>query len=113
MGIIDYITGSISLAAIVISIIAFVQNLKIEKRQLRIGKMEEMLEITNILNINYQYFDDTHFFKTQLLSDQKESNDTDKYLSQVKSLSEISDEIDIRNKLAGLYVLNNSSKKKF
>ncbi len=113
MGIIDYITGSISLAAIVISIIAFVQNLKIEKRQLRIGKMEEMLEITHILNINYQYFDDTHFFKTQLLSDQKESNDTDKYLSQVKSLSEISDEIDIRNKLAGLYVLNNSSKKKF
>jgi hypothetical protein len=104
----DYITGVISIVAIVISIIAYIQNSKNEKRQLRIEKIEEMLEITHVLNANYQYFEDTHFFKTQLLSETKESMEKDKYLFQVKELSKISKEIDIRNKLTRLYILNNS-----
>jgi len=50
MTISDYITGGISIIAIVISIIAYLQNSRIEKRQLRIEKLEEMLEITHTLN---------------------------------------------------------------
>ena len=55
MGINDYITGGISIIAIVISVIAYLQTSRNEKRQLRIGKLEEMLEITHILMGNYQY----------------------------------------------------------
>ena len=104
----DYITGAISLIAIIISAVAFVQSLKSQKRQLRIEKIEEILEITHILNTNYQYFEDTQIFKIQLISGVAESSEKNKYLAQVKTLKKISDEIDIRNKLSRLYILNNS-----
>lgn len=105
----DYITGGISIVAIVISIIAYLQNSRIEKRQLRIEKLEEMLEITHTLMGNYEYFDDTIFFKNQLLSDNKNNGvDKDKYIKQIKELIKISENIDLQNKLTRLFVLNNS-----
>ena len=104
----DYITGAFSLIAIGISIIAYIQNLKGQKRELRIEKLEEILEITHLLNGNYQYFEDTQFFKIQLLSDQANKDKKLKYLTQVKVLQEIANEIDLRNTLSRLYVLNNS-----
>jgi hypothetical protein len=67
----DYVTGIISITAIVISIIAYIQNSRIEKRQLRIEKLEEMLEITHILVGNYQYFEDTNHFKNDIISETK------------------------------------------
>ncbi len=102
----DYITGIISLIAIVISVIAFLQNYRIEKRQLRIEKLEEMLEITHILMGNYQYFEDTNIFKNSVISGTKDSSE--KYNRQIKGLSQISESIDLQNKLTRLFVLNNS-----
>ncbi|WP_040280843.1 hypothetical protein [Psychroserpens damuponensis] len=108
MGINDYVTGIISIIAIVISVIAYIQNTRIEKRQLRIEKLEEMLEITHILMGNYQYFEDTNFFKNIMLSETKDSTEIEKYNRQVKSLIQISENIDLQNKLTRLFVLNNS-----
>jgi len=104
----DYITGGISLIAIVISMIAFLQNSKIEKRQLRIEKLEEMLEITHILMGNYQYFEDTNVFKNDIISGTKDNTEKEKYNRQIKGLSQISESIDLQNKLTRLFVLNNS-----
>lgn len=104
----DYITFAFSLVAIGISIVAYIQNLKGQKRELRIEKLEEILEITHLLNGNYQYFEDTQFFKTHLLLDQADKDEKLKYLTQVKVLQEISNEIDLRKTLSRLYVLNNS-----
>jgi|SRR5690554_708403 len=108
MGINDYVTGIISIIAIVISVIAYIQNSRIEKRQLRIEKLEEMLEITHILMGNYQYFEDTNFFKNIMLSEAKDNTEKEKYNRQVKSLIQISESIDLQNKLTRLFVLNNS-----
>ncbi len=108
MGINDYITGIISIVAIVISVIAYLQNSRIEKRQLRIEKLEEMLEITHILMGNYQYFEDTNFFKNGILIETKNDAEKAKYKRQVEALIKISDRIDLQNKLTRLFVLNNS-----
>lgn len=108
MGINDYVTGIISIIAIVISVIAYIKNSRIEKRQLRIEKLEEMLEITHILMGNYQYFEDTNFFKNIMLSEAKDNTEKEKYNRQVKSLIQISESIDLQNKLTRLFVLNNS-----
>jgi hypothetical protein len=104
----DYITGVISIIAIVISVIAYLQNSKNEKRQLRIGKLEEMLEITHILIGNYQYFEDTNFFKNDVISGTKDKAEIEKYNRQIKGLSQISESIDLQDKLTRLFVLNNS-----
>ncbi len=104
----DYITGIISIIAIVISIIAYLENSRIEKRQLRIEKLEEMLEITHILMGNYQYFEDTNFFKNDIFSETKDNAEKEKYNQQIKGLSKISESIDLQNKLTRLFVLNNS-----
>ena len=104
----DYITGTISIIAIVISVIAYLENSRIEKRQLRIEKLEEMLEITHILMGNYQYFDDTNFFKNIIFSETKDNTEIEKYNRQVKSLQQISESIELQNKLTRLFVLNNS-----
>ncbi|WP_027127276.1 hypothetical protein [Gelidibacter mesophilus] len=104
----DYITGIISIIAIVISIIAYIQNSRSDKRQLRIGKLEEMLEITHILMGNYQYFEDTNFFKTNLISGTKDNAELEKYNQQIKALSQISERIELQDKLTRLFVLNNS-----
>lgn len=105
----DYITGGISIVAIVISIIAYLQNSRIEKRQLRIEKLEEMLEITHTLKGYYEYFDDTTSFKNQLFLDNKNNNvDKVKYIKQIKELIKITENIDLQNKLTRLFVLNNS-----
>ncbi|MHA7944591.1 hypothetical protein ACJOV8_016050 [Formosa sp. 3Alg 14/1] len=105
----ESITGGISIVAIVISIIAYLQNLRIEKRQLRIEKLEEMLEITHTLMGNYEYFDDTFFLKNKLLLDKKTNDvDKEKYIKQVKELIKISESINLQNKLTRLFVLNNS-----
>ncbi|TDQ28400.1 hypothetical protein [Tenacibaculum caenipelagi] len=104
----DYVTGIISITAIVISIIAYIQNSRIEKRQLRIEKLEEMLEITHILVGNYQYFEDTNHFKNDIISETKNESEKEKYLRQVKVLREVSENIDLQNKLTRLFVLNNS-----
>lgn len=105
----DYITGGISIVAIVISIIAYLQNSRIEKRQLRIEKLEEMLEITHTLKGNYEYFDDTNLFKNELLSDNKNNDvEKDKYIKQINELIKISENIDLQSKLTRLFVLNNS-----
>lgn len=66
-----------------------------------------MIEITHILNGNYQYFEDTFFFKTGL-SNEQSIKKKEKYLQQVNSLMKISEEIDLSKKLSRLYVLNNS-----
>ncbi len=108
MGLNDYLTYTISIIAIVISIIAYFQNRKISKRQLRIGRIEEILEITHILSVNYHYFYDTYSFQKFVLSDLKDENDHKKYLRQLKALTEISNKIDLQNKLSRLYILNNS-----
>lgn len=109
MAISDYITGGISIIAIVISIIAYLQNSRIEKRQLRIEKLEEMLEITHTLKGNYEYFDDTNFFKNELLSDNKNNDiEKEKYIKQVEELIKISENFDLQSKLTRLFVLNNS-----
>jgi hypothetical protein len=104
----DYITGIISIIAIVISVIAYLENSRIEKRQLRIEKLEEMLEITHVLIGNYQYFEDTNFFKNDMFSGMKDSTEKEKYNLQIISLSQISESIDLQNKLTRLFVLNNS-----
>lgn len=104
----DYITYAISIVAIVISIIAFIQNHKISKRQTRIVRIEEILEIIHILNINYHYFYDTYFFKESNLTHSIENKEEKKYLKQVKALIEISNKINLQNKLSRLHILNNS-----
>jgi len=104
----DYITGIISIIAIVISIIAYIQNSRSDKRQLRIGKLEEMLEITHILMGNYHYFEDTNFLITNLISGTKDNAELEKYNQQIKALSQISERIELQDKLTRLFVLNNS-----
>jgi hypothetical protein len=104
----NYITGIISIIAIVISIIAYIQNSRSDKRQLRIGKLEEMLEITHILMGNYHYFEDTNFLITNLISGTKDNAELEKYNQQIKALSQISERIELQDKLTRLFVLNNS-----
>jgi|SRR5690554_1849809 len=105
----EYITLGISTVAIVISIIAYLQNSRIEKRQVRIEKLEEMLEITHILMGNYQYFEDTHSFKTHLSSQSENSSkDKERYVRQLKELIQIAESIKLQNMLTRLFVLNNS-----
>ncbi|WP_040282759.1 hypothetical protein [Psychroserpens damuponensis] len=104
----DYITGIISIIAIVISVIAYLQNSRIEKRQLRIVKLEEMLEITHILMGNYQYFEDTNFFKNDILKGIKDNPEKENYNRQINALNQISESIELQKKLTRLYVLSNS-----
>lgn len=105
----EYITIIVSIIAIIISVITYLQNLRIDKRKLRIEKLEEMLEITHTLIGYYEYFEDTLFFKNQILSDNKRNDvKIEKYNKQVKELIKISDNIDLQNKLTRLFVLNNS-----
>ncbi|EHQ02133.1 hypothetical protein [Gillisia limnaea] len=103
-----YLTYAISIIAIILSIIAYIQNWKIATRQSRIGRIEEILEITHILNMNYNYFYDTYFFKETVLSELKKNEDEEKYLRQIKALTDISNKIDLQKKLSRLYVINNS-----
>ena len=99
----------ISLAAILISALTFYQNLKNHKRQLRISKIEEILEITHLLNGNYKYFEDTQFFKNRLLmTENLDVLEKAKYKAQVDLLIKISEEINLSSKLPRLYILNNS-----
>lgn len=95
------------MTAIIISIFTYVQNTKSQKRQVRIGKLEEMLEIIHTLNGNYQYFEDTFFFK-ELVLKEKQEEEIKRYKKQIIDLIKTSTEIGLRNKLSRLYVLNNS-----
>jgi len=104
----ELITIIFSIIAIIISIITYRQNFKVQKRQLRIEKLEEILEITHILNGNYQYYEDTFTFKMAIIDDFEENEESEKYANVVHSLIKLSEEIDLRNKLSRLYVLNNS-----
>src|SRR5690606_18612925 len=61
-----------------------------------------------ILCGNYQYFEDTYFFKAHLLNEELEIKVHKKYISQLNELIEVSNDIDLRKKLSRLFVLNNS-----
>ena len=99
----------ISLVAILISTLTFYQNLKNHKRQLRISKIEEILEITHLLKGNYTLFEDTQFFKNRLLkAENLDVSEKAKYKAQVALLIKISEEINLSSKLPRLYILNNS-----
>ncbi|CAM3340307.1 hypothetical protein [Aequorivita lipolytica] len=104
----DIIIIAFSFAAIVISILSFFQNRNLNKRQLRIEKLEEMLEIIHILYGNYQYFANAYLFKQRVLNEDVKDDIKEKYIIQIKELLEITNEITLRNKLARLFVLNNS-----
>lgn len=92
--------------ALILSALAYIQNYKFDKRQLRIGKLEEMLEISHILLGCYQYFQDTAYFKESLLNGK--TDEKEKYDQYVETLKKISHEIDLRKKLTRLFVLNSS-----
>ena len=104
----NYITFSISAVAIVVSIFAYIQNSRVQKRQLRINKIEEILEITHMLNGNYHYFEESQFIKSNFSSSRDGFIEKEKYKARVKILKNISDELDFSNKLPRLYVLSNS-----
>ena len=99
-------TISISLVALILSGLALFQNHKYEKRQLRVEKLEEMLEISHILLGCYQYFQDTVYFKESLINGN--TKETEKYKQTLKNLQKIAKEIDLQKKLPRLFVLNNS-----
>ena len=104
----EIITLVISTIAIFIAVLSYFQAKKINRRSLRIEKLEEILEITHIFKNNYHYFEDTFELKKNLIKANK-GDFTDKiYQIQVEDLIRISEDMKLRDKLARLYVLNNS-----
>ena len=105
---IDIITIILSSSAIVVAALSYFQASNNHKRELRIEKLEQIIEILHTLNGNYQYFEDTYFYKTRYLFDDLDTTETELYTKQVIALIKTSEDIDLRNKLSKLYVLNNS-----
>lgn len=102
------ITITLSLIAIIVSIISYFQNSTNQKRELRLEKLEQIIEILHALNLNYQYFEDTYLMKIDFLNNNLSAEKKTLYNKQINELIKISKEIDLRKKLARLYVLNNS-----
>lgn len=104
----DYVTGIISIIAIAISVVSFIQSSRREKRQLRIEKLEEMLEITHVLMGCYPNFEDSVVFKNDIISVKSDNSKKERYAQQIEKLSQISESINLKNKITRLFILNNS-----
>tara|TARA_R100000306_G_C4332512_1_gene120982 strand:- start:114 stop:731 length:618 start_codon:yes stop_codon:yes gene_type:complete len=107
------ITILISSFALLISIIGFLYMINNDKRQLRIGRIEEIIEIIHVLMGNYRYFDDTFFLQQDLANKINEDEDEIKRLlnsekRQVEALEKISNDIELQQKLIRLTVLINA-----
>lgn len=97
-----------SAGAILFAGLSYFQTSKLDKRNLRISKLEEMLEILHVLCGNYKYFIDTLNFKQKTLQAENGICNNEEYQLQVRNLTKISQEIDLEKKLPRLYVLCNS-----
>ena len=69
-------TIAISLIAIVISIISYFKNSNLDRRQIRVHKLEEMIEIIILIISNYHSFDDLYLLqrKIEISEDDQEIN---------------------------------------
>jgi hypothetical protein len=105
------LTISISLVAIIISIISFFKTASSDRRQIRINKIEEMVEIVILIMGDYHIFDDL-FLLQQVISITEDSIEKavlqEKEKRYIETLKNISDEIKLREKLIRLNVLANS-----
>ena len=120
---IEIITSLLSLAAFGVSIRANIQAYRIHKREIRIGKVEEMISIIHTLYDNYAYFIKCYNLKISYMIffdiisyDSYESyeeqdcavRDKIEYERQQPILNKIFEKFDLENRLNRLYVLNNS-----
>lgn len=71
------LTIGISILAFAISVISFINSAARDKRQLRIGRIEEIIEIIHVLMGNYRYYEDT-FHLQQTIRNESDKNETDK-----------------------------------
>lgn len=98
-----------STSAVLVSIVVYFQSSRLNKRQIRIEKIEEMLEITHILKGNYVCFINVitlkDNMKTHGLGALYEENIL---VNRLKTLRQLTKEMDLQNKLVRLYILNNS-----
>ena len=101
-------TITISLLAILISILTYYNNASRDRRQLRANKIEEMIETVILIIDCYGYFDDLFCLQQsmRLGSDADGLNEREKKTIDV--LRQISDEIKLRDKIIRLNVLANT-----
>lgn len=108
---IEGFTITISTIAIIISIISFYNTAARDRRQIRINKIEEMVEIVILIIGNYASFDDL-FFLQQKIKYTEETSEKNVLLKKEKkhiaAVTLISNQIKLREKLTRLNVLANS-----
>ena len=122
--IIEGITITISLIAIFISLLSYYDTNKRDKRQLRINKIEEMIEIIILIIDNYASFDDLFCLQEKIRSISKIKNLElekkaliEKEIKYISLLNSISNEVKFREKtirlnvLSSTYLPNNDLKK--
>ena len=101
-----------STSAFLVSVIVYFQSSKLNRRQLRIEKIEEMLEITHILIAKYEYFINVinlkNSIRNNLVDDLASLFRENRLPITLQELHQISKEMDLQNKLIRLFILNNS-----
>jgi hypothetical protein len=98
------------LIAIVISIISYFKNSNLDRRQIRVHKLEEMIEIIILIISNYHSFDDLYLLqrKIELSKDDQEINLLlEKEAKYVEALKQISNDIKLRENIIRLGILAN------
>ena len=113
--IIEGLTITISLIAIIISIFSYYDAAKRDRRQLRVNKIEEMIEIVLVIMGNYATFDDLFCLQQRIRAisniDELEIEKNaliEKEKKYINALKTISDDINLREKVIRLNVLASS-----
>lgn len=104
-------TVAISITAIIISIVSYFKTSVLDRRQIRVHKLEEMIEIVILIMSNYHNFDDLYLMQRRIeISNDLPENDLlrlkeRKYVEAVKG---ISNEIKLRENIIRLGILANT-----
>lgn len=113
--IIEGLTIIISVIAIIISIISYYDAAKRDRRQLRVNKIEEMIEIVLLILGNYAEFDDLFNLQQRIRSisnieelENEKNALIEKEKKYINALKTISDDIKLREKIIRLNVLASS-----
>ncbi|MFY0482103.1 hypothetical protein ACI6PS_05810 [Flavobacterium sp. PLA-1-15] len=106
------LTITIAILALAISVISYFNTSNRDKRQLRIGRIEEIIEIIHVLIGNYRYFDDTFFLQEKIRKgieiESKKIELINLEKRQVDLLQNISNEINLQEKLIRMTVIVNA-----
>lgn len=100
----------ISIIAILVSLISYAKTLTLDRRQIRVHKLEEMIEIIILFMSNYSSFDDLYLLqrRIELSGEDSELNLLNKREAKyVEELKKISNDIKLRENIIRLGILAN------